>query len=134
MDMPLKEVKAELLKHNNYLPHFPVPNDRKLVESLPDDKLVKIIDRAKRVEWQHDVLTANIDPYSMKLDEYYKYLKKLKIKHWMENASQKLKEGKNANQEKKRAKSSHNNSNRPSKRPKKGKGDHHKTKVERKEA
>jgi hypothetical protein len=31
---------------------------------LPDDELVEIVDRAKRVEWQRDLLTANIDPYA----------------------------------------------------------------------
>ena len=70
VDMPPKKFKAELLKHNNYLWYFLVRNNRKLVESLPNDKLVKIIDQANRIEWQHDVLTANINPYDMKRDEY----------------------------------------------------------------
>ena len=91
-----KEFKTELLKHNNYLQYFPVPNNRKLVESLPNHKLVKIIDQAKRVKWQCDVLTVNINPYGMKLDEYFKCFKKLNIKHHMDKATQKLKEGKKA--------------------------------------
>ena len=100
MDMLFKEFKTELLKHNNYLWYFPVPDNRQLAENWPDD--VKIIDGAKRIEWQRDVFTANIDPYGMKLYEYYKYLEKLKIKHRMDNLTHKLKEVKNADHKKKR--------------------------------
>ena len=62
MNNSLKEFKAKLLKHNNYLWYFPVSNKQELVKSLPTDKLVKIIDHAKRVKWQIQLgkLTCNM--------------------------------------------------------------------------
>ena len=48
---------------------------------IPDDELVEIVDRAKRVEWQLNFLTMNIDPYALSLEEYYRYLEKLEVKH-----------------------------------------------------
>lgn len=58
MDMPLEDFKAELLRQNTYLQYFPIPADRDAVTSLPDDELLEIVDRAKRVEWQRDLLSA----------------------------------------------------------------------------
>lgn len=84
MDMPLEDFKAELLRQNTYLRYFPIPADRDTVKSLPDDELLEIVDRAKRVEWQRDLLSANIDPYSMSLSQYYEYLEKLETKHEMD--------------------------------------------------
>lgn len=84
MDMSLADFRAELLRQNNMLRYFPIPDDRDECEVFSDDELVEIVDRAKRVEWQRDLLTANIDPYSMKLDEYYKYLEKLEQKYEMD--------------------------------------------------
>jgi hypothetical protein len=66
---------------NVYLTYFPVPDDLVTVQKLGDDKLVKILDQAKPIEWQRNVLTANLDPYNMSLDNYVCYLKKLEIKH-----------------------------------------------------
>jgi hypothetical protein len=62
IEMTLSDFRAELRRQNNFLRYFPIPNDRTSCESLPDDELVEIVDRAKRVEWQRDLLTANIDP------------------------------------------------------------------------
>jgi hypothetical protein len=72
------------LRQNTYLRYFPIPADRDEVKSLPDDELLEIVDRAKRVEWQRDLLSANIDPYSMTLSQYYEYLEKLETKHEMD--------------------------------------------------
>lgn len=86
MDMSLADFKAELRRQNNFLKYFPVPDDRETCEMLPDDELVEIVDRAKRVEWQRDLLTANIDPYALSLGEYYRYLEKLEVKHNIDKA------------------------------------------------
>ncbi len=86
MDMTLSDFKAELRRQNNFLKYFPVPDDREKCEMLPDDELVEIVDRAKRVEWQRDLLTANIDPYALTLEEYYRYLEKLEVKHNIDKA------------------------------------------------
>ena len=72
IDMSLSDFRAELRRQNLFLRYFPIPSDRESCESLPDDELVEIVDRAKRVEWQRDLLTANIDPYALSLDEYYR--------------------------------------------------------------
>ena len=81
LEMPLADFRAELRRQNNFLRYFPIPTDRDKCEMIPDDELVDIVDRAKKVEWQRDLLTANIDPYTMTLDEYYRYLEKLEMKH-----------------------------------------------------
>jgi transposase InsO family protein len=81
MEMPLADFRAELRRQNNFLRYFPIPADRDKCEMIPDDELVDILDRAKRVEWQRDLLTANIDPYTLTLEEYYRYLEKLEIKY-----------------------------------------------------
>lgn len=86
MDMSLADFKAELRRQNNFLKYFPVPDDRETCEMLPGDELVDIVDRAKRVEWQRDLLTANIDPYALSLGEYYRYLEKLEVKHNIDKA------------------------------------------------
>ena len=86
MDMSLADFRAELRRQNNFLRYFPVPPDREECEALPDDELVEIVDRAKRVEWQRDLLTANIDPYALTLEEYYRYLEKLEVKHNIDRA------------------------------------------------
>ena len=91
MDMSLADFRAELRRQNNFLRYFPVPPDREVCEALPDDELVEIVDWAKRVEWQRDLLTANIDPYALTLEEYYRYLEKLEVKH---NIDQALREDK----------------------------------------
>lgn len=52
MDMGYKAFQDELLRQNMYLKYFPVPDDRKSCHSLPEDKLVKIVDQAKRIKWQ----------------------------------------------------------------------------------
>ena len=81
MEMPLADFRAELRRQNNFLRYFPIPADKDRCEMIPEDELVDILDRAKRVEWQRDLLTANIDPYSLTLDEYYRYLEKLEVKY-----------------------------------------------------
>ena len=88
-DMTLLEFKQRLLEMNKFLNYFPIPDDREEVEALPQDELVEILDRAKRVEWQRDLLTANIDPYGMSLEEYCKYLEKLEVKHRIDKALRK---------------------------------------------
>jgi len=80
LEMSLADFRAELRRQNNFLRYFPIPDDRESCDMIPDDELVDIVDRAKRVEWQRDLLTANIDPYSLTLDQYYKYLEKLEVK------------------------------------------------------
>ena len=99
MDMSLADFKAELRRQNNFLKYFPVPDDREKCDILPDDELVEIVDRAKRVEWQRDLLTANIDPYALSLEEYYRYLEKLEVKHNIDKA---LREDKKAESRSKR--------------------------------
>ena len=84
MEMSLVDFRAELLRQNNMLQYFPVPDDRTKCDVFEDDELVEILDRAKRVEWQLDLLTANINPYLMSLDQYYKYLEKLEAKYEMD--------------------------------------------------
>ena len=86
IDMTLSDFRAELHRQNLFLRYFPIPSDRESCESLPDDELVEIVDRAKRVEWQRDLLTANIDPYALSLDEYYRYLEKLEVKYNIDQA------------------------------------------------
>jgi hypothetical protein len=86
IEMTLSDFRAELRRQNNFLRYFPIPNDRTSCESLPDDELVEIVDRAKRVEWQRDLLTANIDPYAMTLDDFYRYLEKLEVKYNIDKA------------------------------------------------
>ena len=98
MEMSLSDFKAELRRQNNFLRYFPVPPDRERCDSFPDDELVEIVDRAKRVEWQRDLLTANIDPYALTLDEFYRYLEKLEVKQNIDQAlrdDKKRKEGHN---------------------------------------
>ena len=104
MEMPLDDFRAELSRQNNMLRYFPIPNDRIQCDTFDDDELVEIVDRAKRVEWQRDLLTANIDPYSMTLDEYYEYLEKLEAKYEMDfqlRHGKKEKEKRNVDQPKK---------------------------------
>ena len=121
MDMKLSDFKAELLRQNTYLRYFPIPDDKESVEGFPDDELVEIVDRAKRIEWQRDLLTANIEPYSMTLDEFYKYLEKLEVKYNMDKALKK--EEKSGKGQREKAKSEKNEGKRKSKGPdKKHKG------------
>ena len=84
MDMTLNDFRTELRRQNNFLRYFPIPDDRESCEMIPDDELVDIVDRAKRIEWQRDLLTANIDPYTLTLEEYYRYLEKLEVKHTLD--------------------------------------------------
>jgi hypothetical protein len=93
MDMTLSDFKAELRRQSNFLKY------REKCETLPDDKLVEIVNAAKRVEWQHDLLTANIDPYALTLDEYYRYLEKLEVKHNIDKALRNDKKRKAENEE-----------------------------------
>ena len=111
MDMPFKDFKAELIRQNQYLRYFPQMNAE--IEVLSEDELVEIIDRAKRVEWQRDLLTANIDPYGMSLDEYSAYLEKLEVKHKIDNEMRK-------EAHKKKRASSSEGSTGPSPKKKKG--------------
>ena len=121
MDMKLSDFKAELLRQNTYLRYFPIPDDKESVEGFPDDELVEIVDRAKRIEWQRDLLTANIEPYSMTLDEFYKYLEKLEVKYNMDKALKK--EEKSGKGQREKAKSEKNEGKCKSKGPdKKRKG------------
>ena len=82
----LMEFKSRVLELSGYLPYFPPPEGREEAKGLDEDEIVEIIDRGKRIEWQRDVLTANIDPYGMTLDEYCKYLEKLEVKHRLDKA------------------------------------------------
>ncbi len=86
MDMSLSDFRTELRRQNQFLRYFPVPDGRESSDMIPDDELVDIVDRAKRIEWQRDLLVANIDPYSLTLDEYYRYLEKLKVKHALDKS------------------------------------------------
>ena len=54
MDMDWDSFFAKLKRQNFYLRYFPIPDDRESCESLQDDELVEIIDRAKWIEWQRD--------------------------------------------------------------------------------
>ena len=117
MDMSLNDFKAELRRQNNFLRYFPVPDDREKCEVLPDDELVEIVDRAKRVEWQRDLLTANIDPYALTLEEYYRYLEKLEVKH---NIDQALRDDKKRKAERNDSESAKSHHKKKSKRDKKG--------------
>jgi hypothetical protein len=121
--MTLSDFRAELRRQNNFLKYFPIPNEGEgACESLQDDELVEIVDRAKRVEWQRDLLTANIDPYALTLDEYYRYLEKLEVKHNIDKALRHDKKRKSDQND-------HDNSNNPNKRSKKDKkGSAHKGK------
>ncbi len=123
MDMTLSDFKAELRRQNNFLKYFPVPDDREKCETLPDDELVEIVDRAKRVEWQRDLLTANIDPYALTLDEYYRYLEKLEVKHNIDKALRNDKKRKAENEEGDNKKPTHKKRARKDKKgPNKGSG------------
>ena len=123
IDMSLSDFRAELRRQNNFLKYFPIPNEGVACESLSDDELVEIVDRAKRVEWQRDLLTANIDPYALSLDDYYRYLEKLEVKHNIDKA---LREDK-----KRKADRHDGDSPHPNKRSKKDKrGDNKKGKGE----
>ena len=99
MEMKFRDFKTELLRQNNYLRYFPIPDDRESCDPLPEDEIVEIIDRAKRIEWQRDLLSANIDPYSMSLDQYSQYLEKLEVKHEMDRAMRSKTEKRKASEE-----------------------------------
>ena len=88
-----------MMEMNNYLRYFPIPDDRESCDPLPEDEIVEIIDRAKRIEWQRDLLSANIDPYSMSLDQYSQYLEKLEVKHEMDRAMRHRTEKRKASEE-----------------------------------
>jgi hypothetical protein len=62
---------------NKYLKYFPVPEGRDEVEVLSDDELVEILDRAKPLGYQQELLKANYDPYSKDFHEYGRYLENL---------------------------------------------------------
>ena len=74
---------------------------REEAKGLDEDEIVEIIDRGKRIEWQRDVLTANIDPYGMTLDEYCKYLEKLEVKHCLDKALRASQKGREEKEKKK---------------------------------
>ena len=75
-NLGIKAFVARLLELNNYLAYFPA-GDRSSM--LPDDELIEIIDRAKPIEWHLAMLTANIDPSSMSLQEVVEYFERLEI-------------------------------------------------------
>jgi len=85
-DMSVADFKRRLIEVNNYLIYFPPPEGKKSVSKLTEDELVEIMDRAKPVEYQLDVLTSNYDPYSKTLLEYTEYLERLETKHSIQKA------------------------------------------------
>ena len=131
MEMSLADFRAELLRQNRMLAHFPIPEDKTECEPFDDNELVEILDRAKRIEWQRDLLTSNIDPFSMSLDNYYKYLEKLEAKHVFDDAMRQEKKNK---EKKKEAGKSEGESKDGGKKRKRGKDRKKGEKGERKEA
>ena len=79
-EMSVSEFKRRLEEMNKYLKYFPVPSGKESVSSLTEEELVEIIDRAKPIEYQLDVLAADYDPYSKSLQEYVEYLERLETK------------------------------------------------------
>jgi len=59
---------------------------KSLPRSLPEDELVEIMDRAKPIEWQRELLTADYDPYDHGLEEFCQYLEKLEARARIDRA------------------------------------------------
>jgi hypothetical protein len=72
----VKPFVARLQELNNYLSYFP---NGSRASKLPDDELIEIIDRAKPLEWHVAMLTANIDPSTMSLQEVTEYFERLEL-------------------------------------------------------
>ena len=72
-----KEFETRLRELNNFLPYFPSPPGNTDAVSLTDDQLVEIIDQAKPMEYQQQLLEANFDPYSNGLAKFALYLERL---------------------------------------------------------
>ena len=72
-----RDFKVRLLELNRYLKYFPVPENKKTITCLLDDKLIEIIDKAKPVPYQQALLMSNYDPYCKSMEEYSQYLEKL---------------------------------------------------------
>ena len=79
-NMTVNEFKQRLLEMNEYLKFFPVPKGKNGVSTLTEEELVEIMDHAKPVEYQLDILTADYDPYSKSLQEFVEYLERLETK------------------------------------------------------
>ena len=73
-DDNFKAFRARLLELNKYLKYFPIPTGRSTVEVLKDDELVEILDSAKPLEYQQELLVANYDPYAKSFAELSCYL------------------------------------------------------------
>lgn len=68
---------------------------RQSCKAIPDNELVEIVDHTKRVKWQRGLLTAttSTSTYALMLKEYYRYLKKLEVRHNIDQAPVKTKNG-----------------------------------------
>lgn len=83
-DSNFMEFKNRLLELNKYLPYFPAPTGGSAT-SLKDDELVEILDSAKPIEYQQQLLTANYDPYAKTFAQYSQYLQNLEPKRQLEH-------------------------------------------------
>ena len=73
----IKAFVDRLIEVNNYLTHFPTGNG--VPAKLPNEKLIEIIDRAKPLAWHVAMLTANIEPSAMSLQEVTEYFERLEL-------------------------------------------------------
>ena len=69
----VQSFEKRLKQLNQYLKYFPIPTGRDMVEPLPDDQSLEIIDVAKPIEYQETLLNSNYDPYETTLPEYCKF-------------------------------------------------------------
>ena len=75
---------ARLNELNGFLTFFPNGNGN---SKLPDDELIEIFDRAKPVEWHVAMLTANMDPSTLSLQEVTEYFERLEIMESLRKAN-----------------------------------------------
>ena len=88
-----KKFKDRLVELNRYLKYFPIPTGKDKVESLPEEKLVEIVDQAKPLQYQRALLQSNYDPYSKTLAEYSQYIKRLEASNLIRKRLKDLEHG-----------------------------------------
>jgi transposase InsO family protein len=77
---PVRVWGKRLVEINKYFPYFPIDNmaaDQSAPTELPADELNDILDRAKPVKWQIQMLKSNLDTQEMTYEGIIEYFEKL---------------------------------------------------------
>ena len=126
-DKSVQEFTQRLKRLNTYLPYFPRKPDGTKRQSLDEEQMVDILNRAKPNEWHEAMLDADIDPYKMTWDKMVQYFLNLEVMTAIKTKNKgesKNEKNKNKNKRKNNDHEGKNGSDSDGKKPKKPKCKH----------